>query len=232
MKNIILLFILTVSNLGFSQNYGGVASSSGGQASVTEALRVVGGSGSTFFNKPNKLKGSVYVFKNFNNLGVVQVSDKKYKLNNVNINIKQNRFEILISKDSIYAFKGANLKFVNINGRVFKSFYFPETKTDKIFEVIYDGQKFKVLKGFELGIKYGTVDPLMVKKTVDNYFTKITYYVKKGKDINKIIIRRKALAVFFKDKTSLVNKFIKTNKLSYKKDRDLKRIFYYYNSLL
>ncbi len=187
--------------------------------------------GNIFFNKPTNLKGDIHVFSQWKNKGVIRIDNKDYRLGNINFNIKTNNFESQVGKDSVFILDIANVNHVYINNRKFKSFYFAKKKSDKSFEIIYDGDDFKLLKGYEVGIKYGETDPLMVRKKVDTYFITKTHYIRKGTDIQEITLKKKKIVSLFKDKTDLINKFVKENKLSYKKEIDLKKIFNYYNSL-
>jgi len=44
-------------------------------------------------------------------------------------------------------------------------------------------------------------------------------------------LKKKTLLPLFKDKANAIGVFVKQNKLSYKKDMDLKKVFDYYKSL-
>ncbi len=234
MKSIITLTLIFSMNIIFSQNVGTGADSRSGFESVIMAattLNTLGGVG-TFINyNKTEIVGSTYVFTNWKNIGVIDIDNKKYRLANINFNIKTNNFESQVGKDSVFILDIANVNHVYINNKKFKSFYFSKKKRDKSFEIIYDGDDFKLLKGYEVGIKYGETDPLMVKKKVDTYFITKTYYIRTGTDIQEIKLKKKKILSLFKDKAEQINKFAKENKLSFKKEIDLKKIFSYYNSL-
>ena len=187
--------------------------------------------GNIFFNKPTDLKGDIHVFPNWKNIGIIDIDNKMYRLANINFNIKTNNFESQVGKDSIFILDIANVNHIHINNRKFQSFYFSNKKGDQSFEILYDGDDFKLLKGYEVGIRYGETDPLMVKKKVDTYFTTKTYYVRRGADIQEVSLKKKNILLLFKDKANLVGTFAKKNKISYKKDNDLKKLFNYFNSL-
>jgi len=189
------------------------------------------GSTGTFINKPKDIIGNIYVFENWNNSCNIKIGDKVYKLKNINLNMKSDQFEAKVGKDSMFAFNTSNIDYIIIKNRKFKSFYVPEKEKNRNFELIYDGIDIKLLKEYEVGIKYNDPDPLMVKENVDNYFTTITYYIRKGEDIKQIKLKKKDIRNLFDSKASVVDKFVKENKLSYKKEKDLNKIFIYYASL-
>ena len=208
------------SKLAFGQFLQSLSNTSGG---ITEA--------GIFYNKPKKIVGNIYVFENWNNKCTIAIGAEAFKLKNINLNMKTNRFEAQVGKDSMFAFNTSNIDYIYISNRKFKSFYMPQINKNRNFEIIYDGNDLKVLKGFEVGVKYNEPDPLMVKKNVDNYFTTHTYYIKKGEDVTEIKLKKKAILSLFNDKTDLVSKYVKENNLSYKSEKDLNKMFIYYDSL-
>jgi hypothetical protein len=185
----------------------------------------------TFFNKPKDIAGNIYVFEGWKNMSKIVIGEQVFKLRNINFNIKTNNFESQIGKDSIFAFNTTNVDHIFINNRKFKSFYVSNQDKNKNFEIIYDGEEIKILKGYEVGIKYNEPDPLMIKKNVDNYFTTATYYIRKDEDIKQIKLKKKSILALFNNKSDLVGKYVKENKLSYKKEKDLNKMFIYYDSL-
>jgi hypothetical protein len=230
MKSIIFIILVLSSNLIFSQDvYLGFDSRTALQ-SILYASYTTGELG-VFYNKPKDIVGNIYVFEDWNNKCKIVVGEDVFKLSNINLNMKTDQFEALVGKDSMFAFNTSNIDLIYINDRKFKSFYVSNIKKNKNFELIYDGEEIKLLKGYEVGIKYNDPDPLMVKKNVDNYFTTETYFIKTGEEFNELKLKEKDMLKIFGDKADLISKFVKENKLSYKDDKDLNRIFIYYDSL-
>jgi len=181
--------------------------------------------------KKNEIKGSIYIFEKWTNQGSIYVDKKRYRLGNVNFNTWTNTIESQVGKDSIYVFDLSNVNYATINKRTFKSFYFSKKNKNQIFELMYNGDDFQILIDYEIEIKRGEVDPLMVKRRISKYFTTKIYYFKHGININRIVLKKKNVLPLFKEKAEIINKYVKDNKLSYKKDKDLKMIFNYYGSL-
>ncbi len=181
--------------------------------------------------KTPNIKGNIHAFKSWDNRGVLNVDKKAYRLNNVNFNIWTNTIESQVGKDSIYIFDLANVNYASINNRKFKSFYFSKKNKNQIFEVLHDGEDIQVLKYYEIEIKRGEVDPLMVEKKMAKFLITKSYYIKEGINIKKIALKKKNILPLFKDKSNQVSQFVKENNLSYKKEKDLKKIFNYYRSI-
>ena len=183
------------------------------------------------FNKNKKVEGDIYVFKNWDNNCRISIGNKIYKLNNINLNIKTNRFEAKVGNDSIFTLNTPDVDYVYINNRKFKSILVPRKGGSENFELIYDGTNISLLKGYEIGIKENEPDPLMVRKNVNTYFTKTSYYTKTGNDVKLLKLKKKSLLSLFGDKANMVSKFAKSERLSYKKDSDINKMFIYYESL-
>ena len=228
MKSIITLILVFSSSFIFSQNIDPNTGSSR-LGNLSNMSNFSGGS--IVFNKKSEIKGNIHLFEKWSNTGVINIDGKNYKLLNINYNMRTDNFESQVGKDSVFILDNSNVNHLYINNKRFENFYFSRINKNKNFEVIHDGKEFKLIKGFEIGVKYGETDPLMVKKKVDKYFTTKSYYLMRGIDINDIGLKKKVILTLFKDKKDLVGKFVKENKLSYKKDADLKKIFKYYDSL-
>ncbi len=236
MKKIVLVAFLFSSSLIFSQPQTvGSPTSSTSYASI---LLISGngdgdssGSIGMFISKPNDIEGDVYAFPNWENIGVIMADKRKFSLPNINLNIKTNNFESKFSKDSVFVFDIANIDHVLINNKKFESFTYLKNGSNRILEIIYDGDDYKMLKGYEVHLKKGKQDPLGIRKAVDKYVTTNTYYLKMGNDINKIRLQKKIILPLFKNKVNSVNSFVKKNNLSYKNEKDLVKMFKYYDTL-
>ena len=225
-----MVLLLSISNMTFGQVFNTTAPPPGATSPFSGFTRI-DYARILIPKEDNKIEGSVYVFEGWNNEGLLQVDDSAYKLSNINFNMRTNSIETKVGRDSVYIFDLANVEHALINNRKFKSHYFPKDRKDKIFEQLHEGSDFEILKGYEVGIRKAEIDPTMVKKRVSKYFTTKTYYVKRGIDIKKFSLKKKEILPLFGSKSKDVVAFVKENKLSYKKDEDLKKIFKYYSTL-
>ena len=230
MKTITTIILILSTSLIFSQNIN--SNPNTGLQSIVNGSFGAGNVVGTFINeKPKEIAGEIHLFENWINISEINIDDKIYKIFNINFNMKTNNFESKVGTDSLYVFDISNINHIHINSRKFKSYFFDKENKNQSFEIVYDGDDMKLMKGYEIGIKFGTPDPTMVKETQDKYFTTTTYYIKEGNDIKEISLKKKKILVLFKDKSAVVSSYVKKNKLSYKKDRDLNRIFTYFDSL-
>ncbi len=230
MKIITFLILSFFTTFIFSQNTASNADA-GFQSAIFSTRGAANGIG-TFVNPtPKKRAGSIHLFKSWMNIGEINVDQKKYKMLNINFNVETNKFETKVGNDSIFVFNISNIENIYVNKQKFQSFYFPKKSKNEIFEIIYDGDDMKLIKGHEISIVYGDPDPAQVKKTQGKNYKISIYYVKNGNSINKVVLKKKAILSLFGAKKTAVASYVKENKLSYKKDRDLNRIFIYHNSL-
>lgn len=176
-------------------------------------------------NTPNERIGSYYLFKNWKNICIINTTDGNYKIQNGNINIKDQRFESKFGKDSIFSFNLTNINFIIINNRKFVKVQENNYKKNKIYEVIYEDENKNLLKEYYIELKKGEIDPLMIKPTRDKYITRTQYFLSEDEKFNKIKLNKKNLNNAFEaSKKNSVKSYVKKHKLSYRKENDVRKI--------
>ena len=103
-------------------------------------------------------------------------------------------------------------------------------------EGIKDEQFIQVLTEGTVGlykseIKLVTEVNEINRGVIKTFKTSVRYYILKGNNLLLIKPTQKNILNQLDDKEDLVKKFIENNRLSFKKDTDIARIFEYYNSL-
>ncbi len=181
----------------------------------------------------NVVKGSIYLFKDWDNSSVIEVDNKKYLLKSVNYNILADQFQFKVSEDSVFVFDNTIISEVKLNNKRFKQFYFGLDEGDKYCEVLFEGEKSSLLKKYDVKFDRAQPNPLMLKDISDKYVKTTKYFLidNNTKTISSIKMKKKSLAVLFDDKFADVDSYVKKNKLSLKKEGDLMKVFKYYNSL-
>lgn len=180
-------------------------------------------------------EGSPFLFEDFR-LGKVKLIDGKF-IDSVNIKYNIDNRNIIIPKDkediSVHTpineiiFLGPNpVKIISIPSVV------PiNSPKSNVYEEIYKGEKFSLYKHLEVKFsesrKYNESAITRVYHNVHNYF--IVYNDKK-EELTKVS-RNKNIVNFFNEKSKDVKAFIDKNKIDFKNDNDLKKIFEYANSL-
>ena len=184
---------------------------------------------SFFYNQPNKfIIGSAYLFEEWNNDAEIQtLTGERFLVKNINLNISRNAFEAKINdNDSIFSFTFNNIKQIIINGKSYKNYYYNED--NRVYELIYSGRNFTLLKGFDVKLVTGSGNP-MVNRSNDKYVKKESYYIrsKSEKTIENFKMNKRSLNRLFEKSAVDLNRilgFIDSGNLSYKDEKDVIRM--------
>ena len=181
---------------------------------------------SFFYNQPNKfIIGSAYLFEEWNNNAEIQtLTGERFLVRNINLNISRNAFEAKINdNDSIFSFTFNNIKQIIINGKSYKNYYYNED--NRVYELIYSGKNFTLLKGFDVKLVTGSGNP-MVNRSNDKYVKKESYFIrsKSVKTIENFKMNKRSLNRLFEKSAVDLNRilgFIDSGNLSYKDEKDV-----------
>ena len=181
---------------------------------------------SFFYNQPNKfIIGSAYLFEEWNNNAEIQtLTGERFLVRNINLNISRNAFEAKINdNDSIFSFTFNNIKQIIINGKSYKNYYYNED--NRVYELIYSGRNFTLLKGFDVKLVTGSGNP-MVNRSNDKYVKKESYFIrsKSEKTIENFKMNKRSLNRLFEKSAMDLNRilgFIDSGNLSYKDEKDV-----------
>ena len=219
MRLIYILFFL-ISNFIFSQT------------NTATAFRGLGSDQNTnfgtsfFYNQPSKvILGSAYLFDEWNNDGEIQtLTGERFLVRNINLNISRNAFEAKINdNDSIFSFTFNNIKQIIINGKSYKNYFYNED--NRVYELIYSGRDFTILKGFSVKLVTGSGNP-MVNRSNDKYVKKESYFIRssQNKTIESFKLSKRSLNKLFENSSMDVSRilaFIDSNNLSYKDENNV-----------
>ena len=217
---IIFTLIVLVSNVIIAQtNLGTDFNALGSNASSDFGT-------SFFYNQPNKfIIGSAYLFEEWNNNAEIQtLTGERFLVRNINLNISRNAFEAKINdNDSIFSFTFNNIKQIIINGKSYKNYYYNED--NRVYELIYSGKNFTLLKGFDVKLVTGSGNP-MVNRSNDKYVRKESYFIrsKSEKTIENFKMNKRSLNRLFEKSAVDLNRilgFIDSGNLSYKDEKDV-----------
>ena len=217
---IIFTLIVLASNLVIAQtNLGTDFNALGSNASSDFGT-------SFFYNQPNKfIIGSAYLFEEWNNDAEIQtLTGERFLVKNINLNISRNAFEAKINdNDSIFSFTFNNIKQIIINGKSYKNYYYNED--NRVYELIYSGRNFTLLKGFDVKLVTGSGNP-MVNRSNDKYVKKESYFLRSNseKTIENFKMNKRSLNRLFEKSAVDLNRilgFIDSGNLSYKDEKDV-----------
>jgi hypothetical protein len=229
MKSFVLILIITFSvSILSAQNESFVNNQAGVLESMASPYAGNYGGSTRFYNPPLEIMGTIYLFDTWENTGIMYTkTNQKFVLENINLNMQRNAFQVKISQDSIFTYYFNNIEKFEVNNKVYKN-YFSENG-NRIYEVIYESDEFSIIKGFDIEYITGSVNPMLRRKN-DKYVRVKTYYVWKDKKIEPFKLNRRRILKLIADDQERVDKlkqFIEENKLSYRKSNDIKRALDY-----
>jgi len=127
----------------------------------------------------------------------------------------------------LFTFNFNNIEKFVVNNKVYKNFYWNDD--NRVYEIIFDGDDFQILKGFTLNLVEGSANPMLGRKN-DRYIRKEKYFVRQDDKIKPFKLKKKRVLKLVEgdqEKARLIMNFADQNDLSFKKEYDLKRILEY-----
>ncbi len=182
--------------------------------------------GNRFLDKEDEFTGTTYLFSEWENDGKFYINGKSYKVNNININALKNDLESKIGKDSILVYDKYKIDSVVVNKRKFKKY-----NDNSFYEVIFEGDSKSLLKKYKVDVVKGTYNVAQGKYDKTKLKLSDTYYIKEGENISSFNLSKKSIIKLCEGNETSIKKYIKTNKLSIKKDEDIAKILKYNTSL-
>lgn len=180
------------------------------------------------------IEGSVMLFPTKNNhQGKVYSGKKVYVLKDLNYNVKSEQFQTKLENDSIFIYNLEGLTRVQIEDKNFSVMYDAVAGERRIYEVIQSGKKLSLMKRYSIKVLKASPNP-MVNRKKTKIIKKWRYYTVDANDnIVEFKGKKKAILAMAKDNESkkLMKDFISANRLSVKKEEDIKKIVRYYNTI-
>ncbi|NNC69969.1 MAG: hypothetical protein HKN90_04010 [Flavobacteriaceae bacterium] len=177
-----------------------------------------------------KYIGTYYLFKDWSNSSRIHLTGKEFVLNNVNFNVQTNEFMSEIGQDSVFTVIPNYIDRIAIGDRNFTyNFYKNE---NKFFEVLFSAsKKISLYKGFHIRI-IPKSEMGMLNRPYDEVRIEEKLYLIYDQEIVELKKKKKDILGFIeKDLQNDLLIYIKSKKLSYKKEKDLIEIFKYYDTL-
>lgn len=171
---------------------------------------------------------SVLLFNSWSNKAQLSVGNKIVNLENINFDVSKGTFVTKNGKDVVSFNLNGDIKKITINGRTFIKKYSDSNKANGVFEIIYEGPFNTILKQH----KIRTSSVRVYSNTTEQKITKTSnYFIADGKSkLKSFKMNKKNLfKLYFNDKisTDLIKSYVKSNKLSLKKDSDIRNILNY-----
>ncbi len=148
----------------------------------------------TFFNPKFDREGSIYLFDGWDQSAIIfpKGINQGFTEHQMNFNIQRSLFETRLRGDSIKAFNFVSIEKIIVDGRTFKSFYLEELQRQKIFEVVYKGEDFSILKGYTVDILEASANPMLARPR-DKYIQRVTYYIETDTELKEFRLKKRAI---------------------------------------
>lgn len=176
-----------------------------------------------------RTEGGFFLFDTWDKVSVVKLTDKKYTLKNVNINLLNNEIVFKVDEKSFYKIPRKYVKYISVNNELFKFKKYKEE--DKVFQMLVESEDFSFLKGHKLRITERS-DIGILTDRVDRVNKVKQYFIQQGDKINRVKLKKKKIMGFIaQEHKETVEKYAKRNELSFKKEEDAVKILNYYATL-
>jgi hypothetical protein len=176
------------------------------------------------FKAATKIEGDKFLFDNwFSSARVVTQNKQVIDVRNVNFDMERGTFSF---KEGEYLLDVNQfvVSSVSINDLIFKRTLNPQDNISRLMEVIYESDDLSLLKDHNVRIREGKFD-IQVGQEPDEYVSNTNYYLISEGEFKKFKPKKSSVLSIFNDYEDVMVQYIKENKLSYKEDHDLKKMF-------
>lgn len=235
MKSVFFMALMAVTTLSLGQSSADSNIDANSTANANALQSIAGGTlggrqftgTATFYNPKFDREGSVYLFDRWDHGARIYAKNNagSFTAENMNFNAQRSMFESK-RNDSIKGWNFANIEKIQVNGRAFKSYYFEPLKRHKIFEVVFEGDDFAILKGYTVRILDANPNPMLARLR-DKVIKDETYYIDTPESLKEFKLKKKNILAALGEKAKPAEDYAKEYRLSFKKDDDLKKILNY-----
>ena len=171
--------------------------------------------GVEFSGKLIKKTRDLHMFPNWNNAGVIFIDGQRYSISNINFNVSTNEIDSKMRGDKIFIYQTASIDSIIINRRNFKRL------GRTFYEVLLDKNESMFLKKFDTQQQQSSSNRMGGTIIRSKKLLKFKYLVKSSDGYKDIELNKKSVVAFFEGKEEKLSKFVKEQRLSYKKEKDL-----------
>lgn len=233
-KSFLKIIIVLVCSFGYSQNNNEYNTGYYQNTALSDIQNVINNKETN--NSYEQYDGTPYLKKEFS-IGTINnlTTDKSHKLL-IRFNIFKDRMEIQKDKNSIFQLsKQPTLNIELDNKKFFLKEYEWESKTRiSYLEILLKKDKIELFKKRSVILKSAVKAKSSYEKDKPAKFISFNHllYKSKNQKITSLPKKKKEFFNIFQQQSEKVYLFAKKNKLSFKKESDLIKIFEYFNSLI
>jgi len=231
MKKILFIFVLLFVVSVNAQNFQESLEMSGGLPPVpsnapnspdgyagnpqvwSKIMGVIGEFDNIEFNRRGT-DGTVYLFDNWENRGIIYVGEKRYVVTNLNYHIRRDEFMMKMEGDSTFIFDLLRVDKFSVNHRQFTSIYDPAESKNRIFEILYQDENQSLLKGYFVKYMEASPNP-MVNRGRNEIKQGHNYFIYKNGNLMPFRLKKSStLKLVNLDKSQEIDKYVKSNQIS------------------
>jgi len=191
------------------------------------------GASTRFVNPPTRVEGSIYFYDKWSNYAIVETKDRKrFAVNNINLNLRRNRFISKIGQDSLFIFNMEKVNKIIIDGKSFKRI--DSEVGGRIFELLFESDDVSILKFHKVKLIESSANPMVNRKT-DRFVKKESLFAYQDGKVFDFKLRKKDVLKLITSNETEESKLIEyytKNKLSYKSIKDLRQVLSSINTIL
>ena len=174
----------------------------------------------------NGIEGSFYLYKIWNFPAVIETENgKTFKINNLNYDLDEEKFLSKISNDSVYFYE--NLKRIVINKDEFNQI------DGNYYQKLSAKGNLTLLKKYSGKLKKPVLNKMTNQVLKPAKYLKVeTYFVAvDGDKLIEVSLKKSKVMKLMAAHKKEIKAFVKTHRLSFKKEADVIKIINHYNSL-
>jgi len=170
-------------------------------------------------------EGSYLLFDDWKNKGVILFGGKKLIISNINFNVKSEEFMSQLENDSTFIFDFKGIDKIIVNDRPFKRVYNNQTSENMVCEVIFEGDNLALFKNYYITTVESSPNP-MLNRPSNKIQKQSNYFISKNNIVSPFKLKKSDI-LELSDKSKGLEKYVKANRLSYKKEEDVAKMLDY-----
>ena len=175
--------------------------------------------------------GSFLLFETWNNKGELVLGEERLTVNNINFHVDEEKFISQMDNDSTFVYDFKGIERIIVNNRPFISVYNSQENKNKVYEVIAENDEMSIVKNYYSEVMTGSTNP-MINRSRNKIKLKTNYYFMINGGLIPFSKKKSAFrSVLPSEKASMLERYAKSNKLSFKDDEDLKKMLQYLSSI-
>jgi len=169
-------------------------------------------------------EGSIFLFDEWENNGVIVIGKKRYIVPNINFHIGQSVFMSKIEGDSTFVFSAQGIDKIIVKDKLYKNYYNTNEGNNKFYEVVYEDQNITLLKGYHVSLVQASPNP-MVNRSKNKIKRHSKYYIFRNGAMQSFKLKKSnTLNLVSNEQAKKLEQYVKDNKLSYKKEKDISKM--------